>query len=93
MPFRNGARSLAPWYRLGARWASSAEFFHQRVPPAVQQLLDYAKARRLIQVDYFIFHQANRMINETIRRKLELPVEKVPSTLRYFGNTSAGRCL
>ena len=39
-------------------------------------------------IDYFIFHQANRMINETIRKKLGLPVEKVPSTLHDFGNTS-----
>ena len=28
------------------------------------------------------------MINETIRKKLGLPVEKVPSTLHDFGNTS-----
>jgi 3-oxoacyl-[acyl-carrier-protein] synthase-3 len=28
------------------------------------------------------------MINETIRKKLKLPEEKVPSTLHDFGNTS-----
>jgi 3-oxoacyl-[acyl-carrier-protein] synthase-3 len=28
------------------------------------------------------------MINETIRKKLGLPPEKVPSTLHDFGNTS-----
>ena len=39
-------------------------------------------------IDYFVFHQANRMINETIRKKLGLPPEKVPSTLSDFGNTS-----
>jgi 3-oxoacyl-[acyl-carrier-protein] synthase-3 len=39
-------------------------------------------------IDYFLFHQANRMINETIRKKLALPAEKVPSTLHDFGNTS-----
>lgn len=35
-----------------------------------------------------VLPKANRMINETIRKKLGLPVEKVPSTLRDFGNTS-----
>lgn len=40
------------------------------------------------EIDYFVFHQANRMINETIRKKLGLAVEKVPSTLHDFGNTS-----
>jgi len=62
-------------------------FSTQRVPPAVEKLLDYAGASK-DEVDYFIFHQANRMINETIRKKLGLPIEKVPSTLRDFGNSS-----
>lgn len=62
-------------------------FSTQRVPPMVENLLRYAGAPKE-DVDYFIFHQANRMINETIRKKLGLPEEKVPSTLREFGNTS-----
>lgn len=62
-------------------------FSTQRVPPAVEKLLAYANADK-DEIDYFIFHQANRMINETIRKKLGLPVEKVPSTLRDFGNSS-----
>lgn len=62
-------------------------FSTQRVPPAVEKLLDYAQVSK-DEVDYFVFHQANRMINETIRKKLGLPAEKVPSTLRDFGNTS-----
>jgi 3-oxoacyl-[acyl-carrier-protein] synthase III len=39
--------------------------------------------------DYFIFHQANKIMNESIRKKLKLPVEKVPYTLEDFGNTSS----
>lgn len=62
-------------------------FSTQRVPPAVRELLAYADCP-IEAVDYFIFHQANRMINDTIRKKLGLPVEKVPSTLHDFGNTS-----
>lgn len=62
-------------------------FSTQRVPPAVEKLLEYAGVDKE-SVDYFIFHQANRMINETVRKKLKLPEEKVPSTLRDFGNTS-----
>jgi 3-oxoacyl-[acyl-carrier-protein] synthase-3 len=62
-------------------------FSTQRVPPAVRNLLEYAGCSTE-HIDYFIFHQANRMINETIRKKLGLPVEKVPSTLHDFGNTS-----
>ena len=35
-----------------------------------------------------MFHQANRLINETLRKKLGLPEAKVPGTLREYGNTS-----
>jgi 3-oxoacyl-[acyl-carrier-protein] synthase-3 len=62
-------------------------FSTQRVPPAVRNLLEFANCP-IGDVDYFIFHQANRMINETIRKKLGLEPEKVPSTLHDFGNTS-----
>lgn len=62
-------------------------FSTQRIPPAVERLLGYSEISKE-QIDYFVFHQANRMINETIRKKLGLPVEKVPSTLSDFGNTS-----
>jgi 3-oxoacyl-[acyl-carrier-protein] synthase-3 len=40
-------------------------------------------------VDYFLFHQANLFINERIRNKLKLPIEKVPYSLRNYGNTGS----
>lgn len=40
-------------------------------------------------VDYFVFHQANMLMNEKIRTKLKLPEEKVPYILKDFGNTSS----
>lgn len=39
--------------------------------------------------DYFLFHQANMKMNNMIVKKLKLPAEKVPSCMRYFGNTSS----
>lgn len=62
-------------------------FSTQRVPPSVTRTLEFAGVDKDA-VDFFIFHQANRMINETIRKKLALPLEKVPSTLHDYGNTS-----
>ena len=38
--------------------------------------------------DYFIFHQANTMINEMIRKKIKAKPEQVPYSLHEFGNTS-----
>ena len=39
-------------------------------------------------VDNFYFHQANLQLNETIRKKLKLPVEKVPYSMEKFANSS-----
>ena len=80
----------APWKRgtdLILDGPAVLTFSTRRIPPAVEKLLDYAGADKE-GIDYFVFHQANRMINETLRKKLGLPVDKVPSTLRDFGNTS-----
>ncbi|MGD5386721.1 3-oxoacyl-[acyl-carrier-protein] synthase III C-terminal domain-containing protein, partial [Xanthomonas citri pv. citri] len=88
MPFREEPNG--PWRRgtdLILDGVAVLSFSTQRIPPAVQKLLDYTGASK-DEIDYFVFHQANRMINETIRKKLGLPVEKVPSTLRDFGNSS-----
>ena len=40
-------------------------------------------------VEYYIFHQANRKINETISKKLKLREEQVPYSMTHFGNTSS----
>lgn len=39
--------------------------------------------------DWVVLHQANKLINETIRKKLKVLPEKCPSTLAEFGNTSS----
>lgn len=40
------------------------------------------------QVDNCYFHQANLQLNETVRKKLKLPEEKVPYSLKRFANSS-----
>lgn len=84
MPFREDENDH--WHRaidLQLDGTAVLSFSTQRVPPAVEKLLDYAGASK-DEVDYFVFHQANRMINETIRKKLGLPVEGAfdPARLR-----------
>jgi len=39
-------------------------------------------------IDYAVFHQANMMMNEKIRKKLKLAPEQVPYSLKNYGNTS-----
>ena len=44
--------------------------------------------RQLDEFDFLLFHQANRLINETIRKMLKADPAKVPYSLHDFGNTS-----
>lgn len=39
--------------------------------------------------DYLVMHQANLLMNESIRKKLKLETQKVPYSLKKFGNTSS----
>jgi 3-oxoacyl-[acyl-carrier-protein] synthase-3 len=39
-------------------------------------------------VDYFLFHQANKYMNDKIRKKLKIDESKVPYSMQNFGNTS-----
>jgi len=41
------------------------------------------------QVDFVIPHQANLRITEAVRKRLELPEEKVISNIEKYGNTTA----
>lgn len=41
------------------------------------------------EIDYFLMHQANHYMNEKIRKKLKMPVEKSPYSLDEYGNTSS----
>ena len=40
-------------------------------------------------IDYMFFHQANKFMNEMIRKKVGLTKEQVPYSLDRFGNTSS----
>jgi 3-oxoacyl-[acyl-carrier-protein] synthase-3 len=63
-------------------------FSLREVTPNINALLG-AFGKTPEQFDYFIFHQANLLMNESIRKKLRLPKEKVPYTLPKYGNTSS----
>ena len=40
-------------------------------------------------IDYFVFHQANLLMLENVRKKLQVEAEKVPYSLYDYGNTSS----
>lgn len=64
------------------------EFCLREVVPSVKGLMDN-NAMTVTDIDYFIFHQANKIINENLRKKLGVPSEKFPYSLKEFANTSS----
>lgn len=63
-------------------------FSTREVPLSVRSLAQYS-GYDLANIDYFVMHQANKLMNETIRKKLHIPEEKTPYSLDEFGNTSS----
>lgn len=63
-------------------------FSLREVRPNILKLLKEYE-QNIEDVDFFVFHQANKLMNETIRRQLKVPPEKVPSSLWDYGNTSS----
>lgn len=75
-------------YRARLDSGKVTEFCLKKVAPSIRALLETIDIRTE-KVDYFIFHQANKIINENIRKKLNIPMGKLPYSITQFGNTSS----
>ncbi|MFH1160396.1 MAG: ketoacyl-ACP synthase III [bacterium] len=62
-------------------------FSLREVVPNIKSLLKHTE-KNLEEVDFLVFHQANRLINETLRKMLKVDPAKVPYSLKDYGNTS-----
>src|SRR5690625_5425815 len=56
-------------------------FVAREVPKDLKKMWSYAGCRPS-QIDYFLFHQASRVINDFLRKKLKLEESRVPSSDR-----------
>jgi 3-oxoacyl-[acyl-carrier-protein] synthase-3 len=63
-------------------------FSLRQVVPSIIEFLDRLNLSRE-EIDFFVFHQASKIINEAIRRKLDIPRNKYPYSLEEYGNTSS----
>lgn len=63
-------------------------FALKEVASNISSLLENHKMEK-DQIDYFIFHQANKLINESVRKKLNVDISKTPFSIDLFGNTSS----
>jgi 3-oxoacyl-[acyl-carrier-protein] synthase-3 len=64
------------------------KFAVRTVPQAISEALEQAKLPA-DEVDYFILHQANLRIIESVAKRLRQPMEKFPTNLQQCGNISA----
>lgn len=63
-------------------------FVLREIPRNIKHTLKLAEAN-LEDFDYYVFHQANKFMNDYLIKKLKLDVIKVPSTIAKYGNTSS----
>lgn len=59
-----------------------------KTPKSAKKLIEHYNID-LTKIDYLLLHQANNLIDEKIIKKLKYDAEKVPMSLKKFGNTSA----
>ena len=63
-------------------------FVIREIPRDITKTLEYAEKSK-DDMDYIVFHQANNYINSYIAKKMKLDVERIPSTIAKYGNTSS----
>jgi 3-oxoacyl-[acyl-carrier-protein] synthase-3 len=61
-------------------------FTLREVPAAIDALLDKAGLTK-DDIDYFVLHQANRFMLDTLRRKIGVAAERLPIHMEDVGNT------
>lgn len=64
------------------------KFAVRKVPEVVEELLRSMEVSSE-DIDYYILHQANKRIVESVAKRLELPLERFPINLEEYGNTSS----
>ena len=62
-------------------------------PISVKKMLEQQELDKDKDVDFFLIHQANKLIVDRLVKKLKLPVEKVPYNLQKFGNLGGASIL
>jgi len=78
-------RSPAELYMNGAEIFT---FTLKSVPPLMKKVLAGAQ-KEIDDIDYFVFHQANKFMLEHLRKRVKIPPEKFMLALENYGNTSS----
>lgn len=64
------------------------KFVIRTIPLTIQQVIEKNKSTK-DEIRFYVLHQANQRILESVAKKLKEPIEKFPMNLDKYGNTSA----
>jgi 3-oxoacyl-[acyl-carrier-protein] synthase-3 len=73
---------------LVLKGADIFSFAISKVPASIKRIIEFADIS-IEEYDFLVLHQANKMINDQIVRKIKMSSEKVLSSLMNYGNTSS----
>jgi 3-oxoacyl-[acyl-carrier-protein] synthase-3 len=68
--------------------AAVFEFTITDVPRDIKNTVKLAQTT-FDDIDYFVFHQANKFMTDHFCKKLKIPLDRVPYSLHKFGNTAS----
>lgn len=74
------------WYKMDARTVFAYAPVHSKY--AMEQL-QKIHPFKLAEIDWFLFHQSNLRIIESLGKDLDIPMEKILVNVDRYGNTSA----
>ena len=71
-------------------YMNGAEVFNfviREIPKDIKNLIKLSEKE--VNPDYYLFHQANRFMNDYLKKKLKVDSNKIPESISKFGNTSS----
>ncbi|WP_270788497.1 beta-ketoacyl-ACP synthase III [Weissella cibaria] len=84
--FAGELKAADPYFKMNGREVYN--FATREVPAVLNEAL--AKASLTPdEIDYYLLHQANRRIVSSIAKRFGQPIEKFPTNMAFYGNTSA----
>lgn len=64
------------------------KFAVKKVPEVISELLQKA-GKKTDEIDWFVLHQANKRIIESVAKRMNVSIEKFPMNIQEYGNTSS----
>ncbi|MBF0780888.1 MULTISPECIES: beta-ketoacyl-ACP synthase III [unclassified Granulicatella] len=85
-PFVDNEKEVLPFLRMNGR--DIFNFSTRQIPTLILETVEKAECT-LDDIDYFLIHQANLRIIELVAKKLDVPLDKFPTNVEHYGNTSS----